>query len=326
MKRTAFTYKLAKLLNWPIFPPEMLILSLTTRCNFKCKYCSIRKESKKENELSTSNIYYILDQAKKMDIETLVLSGGEPFIRKDIFDIISYAYKTGFEVNIGSNGYLSKGIIKKILSSNINHLHFSLDGLKATHDKLRKEKSFDVIIKNIILLKKLKPSLSLGIGMVVTSKNCNELFKMTLLADKLKIDTINFIPYLTDNRNLKENKKNGEFWPKEEDINAFKKNFKKIKNHSYTNLHVDIVPTFEHLVKYYEKKEIDNQCYSGYKSMIITCPEEGSTSQVFFCQGECGDPLKKGLKKAWLSREARKIRKEAKKCDNICLQLCHFIK
>lgn len=326
MKRTIFTYKLARLLNRPLFPPEMLILSLTTRCNFRCVYCNIRKDSKKEDELKTHEIYSILDQAKDMGIETLVLSGGEPFVREDVFDIINYANSLGFNVNVGSNGVFGAGIIKRIIASGVKHLHFSLDGFKNTNDRLRKKSSFDIIIQNIKLLKKSNPDLSLGIGTVVTSKNCDELFEMTLLADELKIDTMNFIPFLTDNSNPKDNKKAGEFWPNDENIKALKNNLKQIANHNYNTLHIDKTPNFEHLVRYYEKKKVDNECYSGYKSMIVTCPSAGSTSQVFFCQGECGDSLKEGLKNVWLSKKAKKIRKDAKKCNNICLQLCHFIK
>lgn len=89
--------------------PLRIMLELTYRCNFKCKHCyipeSYRKKSTKK-ELKTKEVFSILDQIADMGCLYLGLTGGEPFLRKDILNIIAYAKMKGFIIVIYTNGSL----------------------------------------------------------------------------------------------------------------------------------------------------------------------------------------------------------------------------
>lgn len=81
---------------------------LTFRCNERCKHCYCPRENEIANELTTAEIKGILDELKEMQVMCVTFTGGDLFIRDDTFDILEYAYKLGFAINIFTNGTLLK--------------------------------------------------------------------------------------------------------------------------------------------------------------------------------------------------------------------------
>lgn len=86
--------------------PLRVMFELTYRCNFKCKHCYQPPSYRKKGELKTKKVFSILGQLKDMGCFYLGFTGGEPFIRKDIIDILWHAKKKGFQLIIYSNGSL----------------------------------------------------------------------------------------------------------------------------------------------------------------------------------------------------------------------------
>ncbi|MCX5694546.1 MAG: radical SAM protein [Candidatus Omnitrophica bacterium] len=86
--------------------PLRVMFELTYDCNFHCKHCYIPKSYKSREELKTKEIFLILDQLKKIGCFYLGFTGGEPFLRKDILEILGYAKKLGFEIIVYTNGSL----------------------------------------------------------------------------------------------------------------------------------------------------------------------------------------------------------------------------
>lgn len=278
-----------------------------------------------------SIIFDIIEQASTMKIKTVVLSGGEPFLVEEIFEIIRYINKLNMNVSVTTNGFYNDKIVERISHSNIGHLHFSFDGIEKYNDEIRGKGSYNRLMRTVRLLRKLSYNQSIGFGTVICSKNCNDLFEMTKIADDLGVNIMNFIPYLTDNIDPQHSKKGREYsilWPDRVDIVNLKNNFDKILSHRYKNLTFDLNPDFRLLMDYYSLKKITKKCFAGYKSMIITAlrKEEGKiSSDVFFCQDSCGNVYDVSLKRAWNSRKAWWMRLKAKRCNNPCLQSCHYI-
>ena len=79
-------------------------IELTYRCNEKCRHCYVYDEG--GEEMSTNQIMKILDDLCDMEVATLLFTGGEVFARKDIFEILEYAYKKHFAMDIFTNGTL----------------------------------------------------------------------------------------------------------------------------------------------------------------------------------------------------------------------------
>lgn len=86
--------------------PLRAMFELTYRCNFYCKHCYVPFGYRRYKELKTKEAFSILDQLADMGCFYLGFTGGEPFMRKDIMDILWYAKKKGFEVIIYTNGSL----------------------------------------------------------------------------------------------------------------------------------------------------------------------------------------------------------------------------
>ncbi|MGB2705587.1 MAG: radical SAM protein [Candidatus Omnitrophota bacterium] len=80
-------------------------IELTYRCNLKCVHCYC-KGSERKNELSTSEWKNIIDQIHSAGAIWLTITGGEPLVRRDFFDIYTYAKKKGFLISVFTNGIL----------------------------------------------------------------------------------------------------------------------------------------------------------------------------------------------------------------------------
>lgn len=86
--------------------PLRVMFELTYRCNFLCGHCYVPFNYREKSELKTKEIFSILDRLKEAGCFYLGFTGGEPFMRQDIMDILWYAKRCGFEVIIYTNGSL----------------------------------------------------------------------------------------------------------------------------------------------------------------------------------------------------------------------------
>ena len=180
-----------KLYKKPIL--KDLFIEVTLRCNAKCEHCgSSCGYEIPEDEISADMIKKALkDIADRYNPEDILLNitGGEPLMRKDLFEIMDYANKLGFRWGITTNGMLiNDDILEKMNKTNMETISVSLDGLKKTHESFRKVPgSFDKIVEN---LKKLKQVPSIKIVQVTTvanKKNINELEEIYNLMKSLEI-------------------------------------------------------------------------------------------------------------------------------------------
>ena len=88
-------------------PAPVVIWNLIRRCNLTCKHCySISADKDFPGELATDEVFVVMDDLKRFRVPVLSLSGGEPLLRPDIFDIARRAKSMGFYVGLSSNGCL----------------------------------------------------------------------------------------------------------------------------------------------------------------------------------------------------------------------------
>ena len=118
----------------------MVIWNLIRRCNLTCKHCySISADNDFPGELSTDEVFAVMDDLKRFRVPVLILSGGEPLLRPDIFDIAQRAKEMGFYVGLSTNGTLiDEGNIERIAAVGFDYVGISLDGIGATHDRFRR--------------------------------------------------------------------------------------------------------------------------------------------------------------------------------------------
>jgi MoaA/NifB/PqqE/SkfB family radical SAM enzyme len=127
--------------------PLNVMLSLTNRCLSSCQYCRITQ--RKQTELTTQEVFSLIDQITSMGCKRLGLWGGEPLIREDIIEIVKYAKSKKLFVTMDSNGYLLPE--KTEILKNLDHLVLSFDGPQEMHDLNREKGSFHKVMRAIEL-------------------------------------------------------------------------------------------------------------------------------------------------------------------------------
>lgn len=168
--------------------PNFIAWDCTRRCNLHCEHCGASKESY-DTELTTDEIKKVIDDISKIRRCFFGATGGEPFMRNDLLEVLSYAKSKGLGTGFASNGFLiDRKKAEEIKKAKIDSIQISLDGLEETHNKIRNNsESFfraTEAIKNLIAIK--IPLLS--VATTLTLSNFDELEKLHDLLAKLRID------------------------------------------------------------------------------------------------------------------------------------------
>ena len=167
----------------------VVIWNLIRRCNLTCKHCyTTSTDINFPNELSTPEIYTVMDDLKAFKVPVLILSGGEPLLHPDIFDISRHAKNMGFYVALSTNGTkISADNIDEIADINYQYIGVSLDGIKDTHDQFRRVKgSFDQALHGIQLC--LEKGIKVGLRFTLTQDNAQDFPALLQLMDDHNID------------------------------------------------------------------------------------------------------------------------------------------
>ena len=170
-------------------PGPVVIWNLVRRCNLKCKHCySISGDVDFPGELDTRRIFNVMDDLKEFKVPVLILSGGEPLLRPDIFGISKRAKSMGFYVGLSSNGTLiTKDNIEKIAEIGYDYVGVSLDGIGETNDGFRGKKgAFDDALNGIRLAR--AQGIKVGMRFTATMDNIHQLPDMLDLMEVENID------------------------------------------------------------------------------------------------------------------------------------------
>ena len=166
-----------------IRPPRLIAWELTNACNLACIHC--RASAIKDpapDELSTAEAKHFVDELVEYK-PIIILTGGEPLLRADIYDIAGYASGHGLRVVLATNGtLLTPEIARRLKEVGIQRVSISIDGATAeTHDTFRGESgAFDGALRGIDILK--KEGLSFQINTTITKRNLEEIPRIYDLA------------------------------------------------------------------------------------------------------------------------------------------------
>lgn len=120
--------------------PRLVFWELTQGCNLACKHCRAEAQFERSpDELSTEQCKAIIDDITSHYKPVVVMTGGEPLYRPDLFELASYAHGRGARVCLASNGtMITPEIAAKIKAVGVQRVAISLDGaLPETHDTFR---------------------------------------------------------------------------------------------------------------------------------------------------------------------------------------------
>lgn len=170
-------------------PGPVVIWNLIRRCNLACQHCYTNSTDKDfAGELSTDEVFRVMDDMKAFGVPVLILSGGEPLLRPDIFEIAARSKALGFYTGLSSNGTrITDSNIDRIREIGFDYVGVSLDGIGSVHDTFRrKEGSFDEAMRGVKLCK--EAGIKVGLRFTLTQDNVGSLKDVVNLLDTHDLD------------------------------------------------------------------------------------------------------------------------------------------
>lgn len=282
---------------------------VTYRCNARCNMCDCYKNPTKPSEEIT------LEDIKKLpEMAFTNITGGEPFVRQDISNIVRELYKKSNRIVISTNGYFSDRIIALCKEFPKVGIRISIEGLQATNDAIRGiPDGFNRGYKTLKTLVEMDHS-DVGFGMTVQDMNCEDLLPLYKLSDELGMEfataTLHNSFYFrkTDN--------------KIDDKYHVAQNFEKLNNELLKS------KSPKKWFRAYFNHGLINYIYGNKR--LLPCD---MSSNAFFidpfcdvipCNGMAKKAVMGNLREAkdwdelWTSAQANEVRKCTKKCDRNC--------
>jgi radical SAM protein with 4Fe4S-binding SPASM domain len=170
-------------------PPETVFWDITARCNLRCSHCYYTDESAAMKELSTNEIRRGIDELAAFGVANLVVSGGEPMLRKDALEIVSHAAGCSFaDVSLVTNGTLIDNHAATTLKKTGVSVQVSIDGDTAPlHDAIRgREGAFDSAVNGIKLLQ--EEGVPVSVCTVASTMNVDKIPAIIALMQELHVD------------------------------------------------------------------------------------------------------------------------------------------
>jgi heme b synthase len=156
----------------------------TRNCNLACIHCRASATTGPyTGELDTTEAFRLLDQIGEIAKPIIILTGGEPLLRDDIFDIAAYGTQKGFRMVMAPNGTLvTEDIANKLVAAGIKRISISLDGATAqSHDNFRKvDGAFEGAVNAMKIAKKV--GLDFQVNTTITKTNLDQIPKIQQLA------------------------------------------------------------------------------------------------------------------------------------------------
>ena len=171
----------------------VVVWNVGQRCNLKCVHCySQSKDMEYPNELSTKEAKAMLDGLAEYGAPVILFSGGEPLMREDLMELITYARDKGLRAVISTNGTLiTEEKAETLKAFGLSYVGISLDGLRETNDKFRGiEGAFDDALQGIRNC--MKVGIKVGLRFTINKRNAQDIPGIFDLIEKEKIPRVCF--------------------------------------------------------------------------------------------------------------------------------------
>ena len=303
---------------------------VTYACNLRCGMCDLPfrptkyfKDGKKE--LSTEEMKELIDDFAHIGTTGLGFTGGEPWLRKDLVELVRYAKSKKMVAHTSSNGwYMNKENARKLIEAGLDAISFSLDGsTPETHDKSRGMfGSYDKVIEAIKNFQELNKELNKNVVIVVTCvfsvNNLDEIIEQVRLLKKLKVDKISFIPFHDIGKLIDGNETMQDFKITDDRIEQADRIVDKLIRMKKDGLPIESSVGYLKLFKdAIRGKHLPISCFAGYATVSID-----SYGDIYPCfpRAEMGlgqnppNIRDTRLREFWNSEGMKKIRHDIKDC------------
>ena len=317
-------YHFSEILEHPIAKPYWIYISLSHNCTYNCQMCAVVKILK-GYELPTEVVRKTLDEISQWNRDCVIMfTGGEAFLRDDIFELIDYSAGKNLKTEVVSNGSLiGEELAQKIIVSKLNNIAISLDAAReSTHDRIREKGSFKKTINAIENLTRIKKKIGNGpqisVWTTIMKENVRELFDIVEIAKDLGVECLVYHPVIVAQDDMQNTSPNAPFWIRGENLNILKEQIDKITDyqtkHGLVSFSHDPYLWLEHFEKGVAKKD--------WKCNPFVFINIGPDGEVRSCGSSFGNIKETSLETCLNTKEANEARKLMKVCQKPCLQTC----
>lgn len=297
------------------FLPRLIAWEVTRSCNLNCVHCrAAARYGPYPDELTTEECLAFLEDVASFSNPIIILTGGEPMMREDIFEIAGYGTKLGLRMVMSPCGILmTEENTKRMVEVGIKRLSFSIDGATAeSHDRFRGTPgAFESVLKAIDMAK--KAGLEFQVNTTITRHNLHELPMILDLV--IKLGAVAHHPFLLVPTGRAANMKDEELSPEdyEKTLTWFYEQRDKVP--------IQFKPTCApHYYRIFRQKEREkgitiSQKTHGLDAMTKGCmggqtfafvSHTGKVQICGFLDVECGDIRKEPFSKIWYTSEVFK--------------------
>lgn len=332
------SFWLSRALNRSLGPPDWVSVNLTLKCNLACSFCKTCYPVR--HELTTREVKDIIDQVHLWGVKRFNPLGGEPFVRRDLEEILAYACEKDFYITLTTNGTLiTAERAARIAQIPYNRLHFnvSIDGPRAHNDRVRGQGNFDRAVQGVRLLRQAdeaagSPLRKICINTLINNHNLQDLPAFLFWCrDDLGVQGVQFLNLFRHNNRIDPDiadqwipdSRIGEL----DDLVDFLVGFAEHEADTGFGL-VNDPGDLLNMKKYYrgEMRPLDGKCWSGWKELYINA--DGSAimcdGKLDFLNGSFGNVRERTLRELWGSQDLALLRRHVKSCTTPCIQDCYL--
>ncbi len=337
--------KIMRAFDRPI-KPRWMTYTITWRCNSRCKTCTVWKRKEHGKEMGVSDIKKLFNDPMIKKVEIVKITGGEPFLKPDIADIVNTIHQkiNPKVIEITTNGTLTKPIQNFLeqLDPDVNlYMNVSIDGIGKTQDKIRGVKgTYKRAYETLKVLKgaKKKRNIEIGLNQTISDLNINDIDSVYKLANKFGFTYNGFIfippkPVWSGKKNKAVKRDEFLYYGKlnKKDIERVIKKLKKKNKFTLKSSGIDLV---NKLLLYYYLDGFKNRLLYNKNKPKVKCQElysifrlepNGDILTCSYKPHKIGNVLKNGFSKIWTSKKAQVERKtEVKNCYQ-CWEGCEVL-
>ena len=311
--------------------PTGIFISITNRCNLHCKQCDVPLLASRKKELSTDQWKKILTELQNwLGTTMLRWSGGEPFLREDMLELIEHGNQLGLLSGVITNGQLiDQQLATQIVQAGTFNISLSIDGMQKGHDFVRGDGSFKKVSNAAIFLNKARKDqnsdMRILVKVTIMETNLNEILDLIDWAQKEGVNAISISPLL---ETLGTTEPSPHWFEKSP---LWVKDLKKLnyvvdclaKRTGPNGLVLNPKAYVEAIKDYFRDPTVptppDFHCPVGHEHFRIE-----RNGDVFLCPflPPIGNLTENTPRQIWTSTEAKKTRKNIKLCRRNCLVAC----
>lgn len=330
---------LSRTIDFPLVSPDTIQLNFLFRCNLRCKMCKMETRDTTK-EIPLDMLKKLVLSAKDIGIKNVLILGGEPFLREDLFDLVEYIKQKNMISIVVTNGtLLTEKILEKAMNSGLSHLCLSIDGSNdRVLSSIRGEGVFERIVLSIEKFMQFKERyndfhIEINNCVTIMEENIEDLYNIVILSKKLGLKNVVFQPVVPDNTDqIKVGISANPRLPIEK-IEIIEHSINKLIEFKKSNIEnfnfiINSIKNLELIKKYFNGtiSRRERECYAGFNRIQIT-----QDLKIYFCvspqgsnEASFGNLRTERLKDIWYSSKAKKYRKVIRKAKCCCLQRCSF--